>query len=386
MSSVSMVAYNINFSFFLKILTSDNNRQFLRFLGNTPLKVILHILKQEISRREVVQMFNKSQKGIRNRSSHMTYIPAQQMMGTPSDHQQTSVPYEKTRIHDDGQREHYQMIGMSPDHQQMMGVPPEQYHTMGYQHQAGGGVSLGHPVPMNSAHSAIHGMYKMDGEHHPYASQATVNNVYSTGQPNTQPYVQSGGIPHGMGNNAYSVGTQNMQSHLHVQNGQHQMHPYPSQETMHTSYSTGQQSPYGDMTSQVRPPMSGYTQPSIMSGSQHMMQQGAVEQQQPNPFHVYAHSNQQEYVDTNVPFFPPESPQFQPLNGMGPQFPYPVQMKQSQSGKKEPSQFQSILSQFKSSDGNYDINKMMNTAGTVMNTMNQLGGMVKQVGAFFSVK
>ncbi|WP_027408529.1 YppG family protein [Anoxybacteroides tepidamans] len=48
-----------------------------------------------------------------------------------------------------------------------------------------------------------------------------------------------------------------------------------------------------------------------------------------------------------------------------------------------PSGIQSIMAQFKSSDGTYDINKMMNTMGQMINTVNQVGGVLKGlVGAF----
>jgi hypothetical protein len=47
---------------------------------------------------------------------------------------------------------------------------------------------------------------------------------------------------------------------------------------------------------------------------------------------------------------------------------------------------QSILSQFKTKEGGYDFNKMMNTAGQMIHTVNQLNGMVKQVGSLFKAK
>ncbi|PEE44035.1 YppG family protein, partial [Bacillus pseudomycoides] len=93
-----------------------------------------------------------------------------------------------------------------------------------------------------------------------------------------------------------------------------------------------------------------------------------------------AHMNQQSYVPQqpqsfmNQPsmFYPPKQP-FQP---------YPTMNKQKQ--QQQPSQFSSFVSQFKTSDGNYDVNKMMNTAGQMMNAMNQVTGIVKQVGGFFA--
>ncbi|HWO95158.1 MAG TPA: YppG family protein [Bacillus sp. (in: firmicutes)] len=60
--------------------------------------------------------------------------------------------------------------------------------------------------------------------------------------------------------------------------------------------------------------------------------------------------------------------------------PYPAP-----SQKAQPKQMQSIMSQFKTSDGNLDINKMMNTAGQMMNAVNQLSGMVKGLSGVFKV-
>ncbi|HEK9102571.1 TPA: YppG family protein, partial [Bacillus pseudomycoides] len=93
-----------------------------------------------------------------------------------------------------------------------------------------------------------------------------------------------------------------------------------------------------------------------------------------------SYMNQQSYVPQqpqplmNQPsmFYPPKQP-FQP---------YPTMNKQKQ--QQQPSQFSSFVSQFKTADGNYDVNKMMNTAGQMMNAMNQVTGIVKQVGGFFA--
>ncbi|HDX9576686.1 TPA: spore coat protein [Bacillus pseudomycoides] len=78
-------------------------------------------------------------------------------------------------------------------------------------------------------------------------------------------------------------------------------------------------------------------------------------------------------------FYPPKQP-IQPV--FQPHTPYPMMNKQNNT-KQQPSQFSSFVSQFKTSDGNYDINKMMGTAGQMMNAMNQITGIVKQVGGFF---
>ncbi|PLT35260.1 spore coat protein [Bacillus sp. V5-8f] len=56
--------------------------------------------------------------------------------------------------------------------------------------------------------------------------------------------------------------------------------------------------------------------------------------------------------------------------------PYPSQ----QFMKQPPSGFQSILNQFKTQDGSIDVNKMMNTAGQMMNTFSQMSSIVKGFG------
>ncbi|MDQ0271036.1 YppG family protein [Cytobacillus purgationiresistens] len=52
---------------------------------------------------------------------------------------------------------------------------------------------------------------------------------------------------------------------------------------------------------------------------------------------------------------------------------------------KQPSGVQSIMNSFKSQDGSLDFNKMMDTAGQMMNAVNQMSSMVKGVGGFFKV-
>lgn len=113
------------------------------------------------------------------------------------------------------------------------------------------------------------------------------------------------------------------------------------------------------------------------------------------PFSPY-YANQTNYFQPfqvsfmNQPmFYPPKQP-FQtsayphsPYPPYAPYTPYPVMNKKNQM-KQQPNQFSSIMSQFKTSDGNYDINKMMGTAGQMMNTMNQVTGIIKQVGGFFA--
>lgn len=78
-------------------------------------------------------------------------------------------------------------------------------------------------------------------------------------------------------------------------------------------------------------------------------------------------------------FYPPQSPIVPQMN---PYTMYPATNKQNYK-KQSKGQAAGVMSQFKTADGNYDINKMMNTAGQMMNAMNQVTGLVKQVGGFF---
>jgi len=58
--------------------------------------------------------------------------------------------------------------------------------------------------------------------------------------------------------------------------------------------------------------------------------------------------------------------------------PYP---KYNTQNKTQPS----IMSQFKTADGNYDINKVMNTAGQMVGAMNQLTSVVKGISGVFKI-
>jgi hypothetical protein len=44
-----------------------------------------------------------------------------------------------------------------------------------------------------------------------------------------------------------------------------------------------------------------------------------------------------------------------------------------------------IMSSFKGQDGNFDLNKMMNTAGQMMNAVSQVSSMIKGLGGMFKV-
>lgn len=51
--------------------------------------------------------------------------------------------------------------------------------------------------------------------------------------------------------------------------------------------------------------------------------------------------------------------------------------------KQQPSGLNTIMSQFKKSDGQLDLNKMIDTAGQMMNAVNQMGGLFKGVTSIF---
>jgi len=52
---------------------------------------------------------------------------------------------------------------------------------------------------------------------------------------------------------------------------------------------------------------------------------------------------------------------------------------------KNPSGVQSIMNSFKGQDGSLDINKMVNTAGQMLNAVNQVSSMVKGIGGIIKV-
>ncbi|MFK9093418.1 YppG family protein [Bacillus salipaludis] len=70
---------------------------------------------------------------------------------------------------------------------------------------------------------------------------------------------------------------------------------------------------------------------------------------------------------------------YMPMNGFPMMNPYP---KQSML-YKQPGGMKSIMNSFKSQDGSVDLNKMVNTAGTMMNAVNQVSSLVKGFGGFF---
>ncbi|MBP2241333.1 hypothetical protein J2Z40_001895 [Cytobacillus eiseniae] len=52
---------------------------------------------------------------------------------------------------------------------------------------------------------------------------------------------------------------------------------------------------------------------------------------------------------------------------------------------KQPSGVQSVMNSFKTQDGTLDFNKMVDTAGSMMNAVNQVSSIVKGIGGFIKV-
>ena len=128
-------------------------------------------------------------------------------------------------------------------------------------------------------------------------------------------------------------------------------HPYPiTQNPMNHSY----------------PGMNPYT-------NYHMQQYGQPKQQS------YAKSIFQNPLE---PEMEPSMTNSNQLYGANPYMnPYPKQS----FIPKQPSGVKSIMNSFKAQDGSIDINKMMDTAGTMMNAVNQVSSMVKGLGGIIKV-
>ena len=81
-------------------------------------------------------------------------------------------------------------------------------------------------------------------------------------------------------------------------------------------------------------------------------------------------------------FSPFSNPLQPPASKQAQQAPYPYPYpKQGQIQNTQPSGFKSIMNQFKTQDGTIDVTKMMNTAGQMMGTVNQMQGMFKGLGS-----
>ena len=96
--------------------------------------------------------------------------------------------------------------------------------------------------------------------------------------------------------------------------------------------------------------------------------------------------NQPDPPRPNQAFSPFTNPLQMKKNQQQSSIPYPNPYpKQSFMQKPQTSGFQSVLKQFKTQDGSFDITKMMNTAGQMMGTVRQVQNMFKGLGGIFKV-
>ena len=64
---------------------------------------------------------------------------------------------------------------------------------------------------------------------------------------------------------------------------------------------------------------------------------------------------------------------------------YPNQYPKNAFNPQQPSGIKSVMNSFKAQDGSVDINKMINTAGQMMNAVSQVSSMVKGLGGMMKV-
>lgn len=106
------------------------------------------------------------------------------------------------------------------------------------------------------------------------------------------------------------------------------------------------------------------------------------------PFQHHAQQSSQNSFANNVFQNPlePESNQLYPKAGQ-PFSPNPYMNPYPKQSflPKQPSGVQSIMNSFKSQDGSLDINKMMDTAGSMMNAVSQVSSMVKGLGGIIKI-
>ncbi|OLP65030.1 hypothetical protein BACPU_19860 [Bacillus pumilus] len=149
------------------------------------------------------------------------------------------------------------------------------------------------------------------------------------------------------------------------------MFPYTNQQPY--DFQSFQQGPFPhpDMQQSQQPPE--YFMPPYQAGMGQVPPAGY----QPQPLFGYQEGYQsiQQPELVNQPQVQQAGmmPMQQPMN------PYPLPRPQ----KQQPSQFKSVLSQFKKTNGQYDFNKMFDTAGQMMSAMNQVGSLAKGFTSIF---
>jgi len=128
--------------------------------------------------------------------------------------------------------------------------------------------------------------------------------------------------------------------------------------------------PYLPQNSQPNQGMNYYLQPVQGYHQTHMFQQPT------NPSYSQA-------VFQN-PLHPPEESHPQTQQSISPNgYPYMNPYPKGSFLAKPPSGMKSVLNSFKSQDGSLDINKMMDTAGQMVNAVSQVSSVVKGFGGMF---
>ena len=176
-------------------------------------------------------------------------------------------------------------------------------------------------------------------------------NLYNYGYPGQMAYGNSFNIPWNMGSGRnhpypnYPIPQQNFDWHLYPQQNPYYPQQYQPLNQGYNSY-VQQPAPYG-------------AQPYMQKDSQFLFQNPLQPQEE-----TFAHQNQ-----------------FAPINGFPNMNPYP----KPNLMLKQPGGMQSLMNSFKSQDGSIDFNKMINTAGQMMNAVNQVTSLVKGLGGMFKV-
>jgi hypothetical protein len=165
-------------------------------------------------------------------------------------------------------------------------------------------------------------------------------------------------------NNGYHF-QQNWMEHVNMGNPYYSVSPYPNIPA-----------PIPNSTNHYQLPMQNYYQPHNMGWNY----QPAY--QTPNVAPVFGGKSSVQSIFKNP--LEPKNPYNQHMNlnqypmNYNP-YPKPNTLPRPNGG------FGTIMNSFKGQDGNLDINKMMNTAGQMMNAVSQVSAMVKGLGGMFKV-
>ncbi|MEH7093425.1 YppG family protein [Neobacillus vireti] len=177
----------------------------------------------------------------------------------------------------------------------------------------------------------------------------------------------------------------------------HFVHHGYSGQMMHQGPMTNQQMNPQAYLNRNQPPNPYQTQPQ----NYNMLPYYPPNPYYPQPMQTYGQTYQQGFVQQNMThqapykqkdnqylFQNPLQPKdemvqqpYMPMNGYPIMNPYP----KNSFMPKQPGGMQSLINSFKSQDGSVDINKMVNTAGQMMNAVNQVSSLVKGFGGIFKV-